>query len=585
MKNQMKDCPWCGKALAEPGAKFCNECGHRLTRSAGPAPVAVEEEDPFLREAGALDIRSRGPKAPAQEPPQLLEQAIRRSEERLYSHREEPTPDVAFRIEAEREQLSKAGQNVPFPRELREEDEYQRVGAVITDQAEGEPRRSGRPKRRKKQPGRGRTLVTVLCVVLVMALLGGGAFGLMYLSKNGPKKAAAQFAQALAQGDVVYIQSHLAMSDKAFANADSVSKLCQALAATVPQKTLEAHLAALDDSAAVGYNPQLNCLAMVKSGGLLGGKYYLEIDWVPVAVETQVGEVTFLVDGVAMEPTPGEGDWEGSQMLYLLPGNHTIQAVAEVGGMDYPLGEEQISAFSTETRKIRSFTKEEGSVRIELAGTETNLQVLVDGKDAGLKAKRGMVIVEPSFKDMAITLTCDQYTQEIKATGGRSQQVAVEAIAKAEAEPVPKNPEEMTNRQLMDAVAPQYFAFYTSYLEATNKWDPKLVTNLYAGYADVQMQKMTNYNQGLLFELIWIKADRESIVRGKLDDGFTVAFYVETKTEYQYKDKDDKQWYAGGNKQEVTMRYNEKNKKWELCASKMNDELTLSENLLTYDPE
>ena len=619
----MKYCPWCGHPLADPQAPFCSQCGHRLVQeepppsppaSSAPRPKKEVDDEEWKRFQEEFSPRRRKEKSPSPTDRDLNGPLIFGEEKRPSSPTDREVEGTLLFREAETapresppsptdDQLeqplifNREEPDTPapppsqppgrefkldLPKELMEDDSQvprrkipprTKKRTVVTS---APPRRPDRqpeetePPRRKPGPA-ALLLVAVLFVILVVA----GVIFFHTLSNRRGDRAAEEFAQALATADLSYLDGRLAMPDASLSHEGVLEGICQDLNDTVPQKTVENHLKTMGDSSVLGYNSQLSCLTMVRQGTLLTASYSLQIQMVPVTISTDLEGLTFQVDGREVEAQAVEGGYS----LQVPPGSSQIEAFGELSGNRQSMGTAQVNTFAAQPVTLTGFASGDSALRIELAGTETNLQVLVNGVESNIQPQRGILVISPSSPGMTVTLSCDQYSQEFTVQGEGVQQEQVDLVLNP---PSTSDPAQMTNRQLIEDIAPQYYEFYTSYLDATNQWDSDLIQGVYEGYREELINRMETYNAGLTFRLISLSVDRESVTRGTLDGAMTVSFYIETVTNYQYKDREDTQWYAGGNLQEVTMRYNEEDNRWEAAYSRIDDSLVLSEDLITY---
>ena len=606
----MKYCPWCGQPLADPKAPFCGECGRQIATGrekepASPPPSRQrEEDDPFARQwrqfeeefssrkqaarraPSPTDRELKGPLIFGQEPPREADEEDRPAagpsptdqdlEEPLIFQREEPAPPAEpvspppareFKLDLPQELLEDDPQ--PLHKKLSPKTKKKRT--VVTG---GRPR-PGEEEPREKERRPVSPAAVILVGVLVVALATAGIILFHTLSVKKAEQAAVDFASALAQSDLTYLEDRLAKPDATLWEEGVLEGICQDLNATVPQKTVENHLKAMGNSSKLGYNSQLSALTVVRSGSLLTAKYYLEIQMIPVTILTDLEGLTFQVDG---RETPAQAA-EGGYSLLVPPGSSKVEAFGELSGSQQSMGSAQVSTFAAQPVTLSGFANDDSALRIELAGTETNLSVLVNGVESAIKPQRGMLVVSPVSKGTVVTVKCDQYTQDFTVQSDGGEKTQVELVENPAAT---DDPAQMTNRQLIEEIAPQYYAFYTSYLEATNQWDDSLIVQVYQGYRDELVERMETYNAGLTFKLLELSVDRESVVRGTMDGAMTVSFYIQTTTNYQYKDKEDKQWYAGGNLQEIIMRYNQEEDQWETAYSRIDDSIVMSDDLITF---
>ena len=607
----MKYCPWCGQPLADPKAPFCGECGRQITarepeepsRSKPGSQPQREPDDPFARQwqqfeeefssrkqaarrtpsptdrelKGPLIFGQEEPEEPAEEIPSGPSPTDADLEEPLIFQREKtdippepasPPPAREFKLDLPQELMEDDPQ--PLRKKLSPKNKKKRT--VVTAGRSRSPREE-EPDDKARRPVSPAALI--LAGVLFVALVVAGIIFFHTLSTKKGQQAAADFATALAQTDLSYLEGRLAMPDTTLWEEGVLEGICQDLNSTVPQKTVENHLKTMGDSSKLGYNSQLSALTVVRSGSVLTAKYYLQIQMIPVTILTDLQDLTFQVDG---RDTAAEAV-EGGYTLMVPPGSNKVEAFGELSGSRQSMGSAQVDTFAAQPVTLSGFASDSSALRVELAGTETNLKVLVNGVESAITPQRGILVISPVSKGMVVTVKCDQYSQDFTVQSEQGEKVQVDLVDNPTDT---QDPAQMTNRQLIEEIAPQYYTFYTSYLEATNQWDESLIKQVYEGYREELVQRMETYNAGLTFKLIDLSVDRESVKRGTMDGAMTVSFYIETTTHYQYKDKEDKQWYAGGNLQEITMRYNEDKDQWETAYTRIDDSLVLSDDLITF---
>ena len=139
------------------------------------------------------------------------------------------------------------------------------------------------------------------------------------------------------------------------------------------------------------------------------------------------------------------------------------------------MGSAQVDTFAAQPVTLSGFASDSSALRVELAGTETNLKVLVNGVESSITPQRGILVISPVSKGMVVTVKCDQYSQDFTVQSEQGEKVQVDLVDNPTDT---QDPAQMTNRQLIEEIAPQYYTFYTSYLEATNQWDESLIKQI-----------------------------------------------------------------------------------------------------------
>ncbi|MDD2956610.1 MAG: zinc ribbon domain-containing protein [Oscillospiraceae bacterium] len=534
----MKFCPWCGETLINGEAVFCEHCGKRIRPPASETPGAQPSKEPEKREDE--------PEAAALKPVSHLE------------FEEEPAEYIPSQAPPPAEETPPV------------------IDVHYRDASGGE-----RPRRVKKAAGKSFAL-PMLCVIAGVALAVGGAC-LWMAAASAPKRAAAQFVQAVENADTAYIREHLQPQNTYAVTDEGLGQMCRSLQQAQLIPALEGHLLALGDPAKEGYRADLGCFAMKESRGGLFREYEVAISPVPVKAAVGLQEVTLTVDGETAAYTANN---DGDVPLRLLPGSHTVKAAYSGYGTEYPLGEESFEAFSTEGVTLW-LNQSASTAVIELAGNETGLSVSLDGRTTGLKAQSGRVVVSPAFAGMSVALSCDEYTEEFLLGSGETQNFEVKWIYETEKKnpgPASLAPADITNRQLASVGSRQFYQFYLSYLEAINQWDPSRITGVSNLYSQELIEKMEAHNKDYLFDFKWMEIDKDTVDRWEEDGKTWAGFAAQVYYEYSYKD-DTSMWYAGGNYQQVTLVYEEGSGRWEVAGTKVYDSMELGSHLIRYEAE
>ncbi|WP_312645209.1 zinc ribbon domain-containing protein [Hydrogenoanaerobacterium sp.] len=557
--------------------------------------VAVEENDPYSQQCEEPYEEMKRP-----DPAERWNQAISEEEEEISfgvqqavaADSQEQTAPVqkAVTVAVEEDDPYTQQYEEPYEEHYDQQAEWEFAIEGFADEFEEEPEQEDpkqgckrkpikQPKTIKAKSGIGKIWLIVLLVVI---LLGGvaGFTGLKMNANKAPEKAVDAFVGAVSSGDTKYVLANIETSGSGLTSAEDAKKMCAAMMENLDMTVLKAHLLASEGDWAGGNDDNYSCFTLKQTkNNLFSQKFVVKVSPVQVNVQTDIKDITLYVDDkkVSAEQT------EDGLLLKLSPGTHTVRATYQKYGSEYELGKSEFTSFSATESTTVSVAKNLASAEIELAGIETGLQVLVNGSKADLASNGGFITISPAFEGMKVTVKCDQYSQDFSITG-EAQTLSVDYIKELETKyPNAENPSEMTNRQLINSLAPRFYAFYQSYLEAINKWDKNLIKNVSEAYLADLVTKMEAYNQGLLFDFHGLTFDRRSISRSIKDDELYATFDVQA--DYNYAEKtDSSKWFAGGNFQTVTMHYNAAEGKWEIFGTVIKDSITFSAETFTIKP-
>lgn len=590
----MKFCPFCGELLPTPEAKFCPECGERLVLPVTPAQPQPTQPQPLEQ------IPKDETKRPT--PEELWQQAISEDEEMMHQplqpepaqqrasvqkvqvnvaldeessftevEKDDLYPDDDYAPEVEHEFIDEN-----FEDEL---DEYAQQEQPIQNQGNQFFSSSKPSKIKKHSSGISKVWLIILFVIIILAGVAGFA-GLKIKAKNAPEKAVNTFVDAVSSGDTKYVLANIETSGSGLTSADDAKKMLSSMAENLDMKKLKGHLLASQGDWVGGNDEKYNCFSLKQTkDSLFSQKFIVKISPVQLTVQTDIKDLTLYVDDKKVDAQPTDG----GVVLKLAPGSHKIRATYQKYGPEYELGKTEITSFSTTENPTVSMTKNLATAEIELAGIETGLQILVNGSKTDIKPDDGFVVINPAFTGMKITVKCDQYSQDFDLAAD-DQTYSVDYIKELETKyPNAENPSEMTNRQLIVSLAPRFYAFYQSYLEAINRWDKKLIKNVSEAYYADLVTKMEAYNQGLLFDFHGLTFDRRSISRTIKEGELYVTFDVQA--DFNYAEKTDSgKWFAGGNFQTVTMHYNASSQNWEVSGTVIKDKISFSSDTFTIKP-
>ncbi|MBC8545929.1 zinc-ribbon domain-containing protein [Clostridiaceae bacterium NSJ-31] len=591
--NQMKYCPFCGNPLPLPGAKFCPECGESLVVAPVPEPAAEPElPQRAPRAAHRAEQHSEPePAAPRLTPEELWRQAISEEVEEEIPMESAVAPPSAVEIKAEPEAAVQAAAPEPsaapvavldFPAasELNEEARDLPIPEPLPVQKREKPAAAVSTQKPKKRSSHGSGVIWMTVAALVLALAGAIGFVLLKMNAaNAPQKAVDAFVDAVAQGDNSYVVANIETAGSGLSSSEDVARMVASMREDMDLSALKDHLLSSQGDAMGGYNETYSCFSLKQTKDtLFSQKYVVKVSPVQVKVQTAVEDMTLYVDDKAVSADLAEG----GLLLKVSPGSHTIHAVYSAYGPEYELGRAELTGSFSSTVPVEvSLGQGVASLEVELAGTETGLEVLVDGKSSSIQPEGGFIVLHPAFEGMQVTIRCDQYTQDFTVAGGGDQIEAVDYIAQQEAQnPNPASPAEMTNRQLINSLGPRFYSFYLSYLDAINQWKPELIKGVSEAYREDLLQKMEAYNKDLLFDFHAMTFDRRSIDRYEKDGELYATFNVQADYDYAYK-SDDSKWFAGGNYQIVTMHYNSGSGEWEVFGTQVKESLDFSSD--TFD--
>lgn len=572
----MKFCPYCGEALPVPTAKFCPECGERLA------------------------VQAEGPAVPS--PEKLWQQAIAEPEDYAEAEPEPELPlpvrhhDAQQQREYARAPVALRDEPAPYPREdnavevdfVDFEDPYFETGEPEPEEEPAPRGKAKAPKRvkpaktaksRKPRSGSGKIWAIILAAVLV--LTGGASFVVLKMNAaKAPQRAVDAFVAAVAAGDTKYLLANMETSGSGLASAADAKQMCTAMSENLNMTELREHLLAGQGDWAGGNDEAYSSFSLKQTKDtLFSQKFVVKISPIEVLVQTHIEDIALYVNDKAAKAEKTDD----GLLLKLSPGTHNLRAVYEQYGPEYELGKAEITSFSATEPNTVLLTKALSKAEIELAGTETGLQFLIDGTKSGLKQTGGFLVLDPAFAGMKITVKCDQYSQDFTLAGG-DEVLEVNYIKELEGKSAnTQNPAEMTNRQLMNLLAPRFYLFYQSYLEAINQWDKKLITGVSDAYRADLITKMEAYNEGLLFNFNVMTFDRRSISRAVKESELYVTFNIQADFNYAEKTSEGK-WFAGGNYQIVTMHYNAAAKTWEVFGTVVKDKLEFSDDTFTIKP-
>lgn len=559
----MKYCPYCGESLPVPGAKFCPECGETLhtapqhgknpTETVHNAKVVwVEHEDqPRGGSAGAghdvIDISPTHATAVEAEDYITID----------------PEEEVSFNDAA-------------FEETFYSDTVYDNSRPPETPEQKAKPQKAARVKRQSS--GKGKIFLVIFCSLLVL-FCAAGYMVLTMNAKKAPAQAAKAFVTAVSDNNYTYVLENIETAGSGLSSAADVKKLVAAMQEHVNMNALRSHLTAPEGDIAAGYEESYSCFALKQTKDtLFSQKFVVKLNPVQVFIQTTVDDMTLYVDDKKVQVQKSED----GLTLKAAPGTHKLRAVYDAYGPEHELGVSEFTSFSSKEPEEVTVTKNLATAEIELAGTETGVQVLIDNVKTSVTPEGGFVELSPAFVGMNITVKCDQYTQEFTVSSSGDHSFVVDYIAEVEAQGG-TSPAEMSNRQLINSAAPRFYSFYQSYLEAINRWDKKLIKNVSEDYLADVVQKMEAYNKDLLFDFHGMTFDRRSISRSAKDGEFFVSFNVKVDFNYAYK-SDNSKWFAGGNYQGVTMRYLPATKDWEVYGSTVKDKMQLSDDVFTINP-
>ncbi|MEG0273399.1 MAG: zinc ribbon domain-containing protein [Hydrogenoanaerobacterium sp.] len=532
----MKFCPYCGEPLPQENVKFCPECGEKLAQI----------------------------KAPNSEPSPLFRQAQTQEQEILQK---------ALALSAQSSDTNNA------------ENYYKSSASDYSSESDYEYDEDEIPQTKVKKRGIGVGKVIIIMVITAILLALCAGYVIMKLTaKKAPEKAVDDFISAVSAGDTQYVLRHIKSTDGKNINTESAKKLCTDMTENMNMTAFRGHLLSkigYGDADADALYSAFNFVQTENS--LLSQSFTVELANIKVLVHTAVPDAELYVDDKLVKAVPDES---GSISLSLLPGRHSICAVYTGYGAEYELGKADVVSFSANEQAEASVSDKLASAEIELSGLENNLQVIINGNPVKTDTTGGFIVLNPVFSGMELTVKCDEYSEKFTMGGGVSQQYKVSYIAKREEEqdkegdtPVGK----MTNRQLIETLAPQFYAYYRSYLEAINVWDATIIHGVSDEYRAEVIKKMEDYNQGLMFNFNEMTVDRRSVVRETKDGEFYVKFNVYADFNYAKKGKEEN-WLAGGNYQVVTMHYNKDILGWEVSGISVKDNLKLSDDVFTIKP-
>lgn len=560
----MNQCPWCGGSLPSDTSDMtirCPHCGKTIknSRQASLQPDPSEPPGPdnpgdaFPDAESLLDSLSKGlPLSPADS-------------------------DDAFARRAERKQEPE-GEAEPPPEPDGEEPRKQ------VKQVKHSPKKKRRKKHmfiQKKTSSRAVLILSgIVLGALVVVFACIGLFMSLGSSTATPEKAAETFVKAITSQNLQFLTENTQKRGGGAVSNSDMKILCDTFPKEDGEK-LKKHLLSLGDTSDPGYSSAYSCLSLEEqSSEDKKTGYILRLLTYPVFIETQAEGITYYVDDIAADSSATGG----GVLLQVLPGRHTVKAVFEAYDKSYEAGTASVSSFSTEQVKIDSLGKNAGKLDILLAGLETDLQVMVDGIHLNIDDNGGIITLDPAFDGMKVSIVCDQYAEDYTVNADAEQVFTPSWVSDMEKQNMDLDnlaPDALTNNQLIQHVASVYDAFYASYLEATNQWDPNLIINIDPSYRENLVYRMETYNKDILFDLLTINVDRRSFRRRNSGDVAYVDFYVENVYNYAFKKEPDKV-FAGGNLQTVTAVYDAESGKWLIHTAKIDDELQLSKDLITY---
>lgn len=541
----MKYCPICGELLPVASARFCPECGGLLEDTDDVQPGAGRSG----REQDRSEARGGSARRGA---------TATQTDERFG----EPEPDLYIDAVIKEEVSS----------------QYEEPEATQTPaSSRGGKQKDRAVQMRVKGSGRGKIALVILCALLLLGALAG--FLVLQMSAGkAPMKAAKAFADAVNTGDSAYVLANIETSGSGLVSSGDVKKMMDSMRENLDMKALRDHLVATHSGEAGSTNDTYSCFVLKQTKDtLFSQKFVVQIKPVQVSVKTSVDDMALYVDDKKAKAEKSES----GLVLKLAPGAHTLHAVYEAYGPEYELGKSEVLSFSATEPEEITVTKNLATVEIELAGTETGVQVLIDNVKTKIAPVGGFVELSPAFAGMTVTVKCDQYTQDFAIETSGDHSLAVDYLTKAEQGAA--TPAEMTNRQLITSAAPGFYSFYQSYLEAINRWDKKLIKNVSDDYLKDAIVKMETYNKDLMFNFHGMTFDRRSLERKVTQGELYVTFRVQVDYDYAYK-SDNSKWFAGGNFQKVTMHYDTAKKAWEVYGSEVSDKMTFSEDVFTINP-
>lgn len=559
----MKYCPYCGEPLLVPSAKFCPECGETLHT----APQHSKDQAETVHNAKVVwtSHEDKPDAADAYDPIDAIDArppiatAVVEAEDYVTIEPDEPSfNDAAF---AETFYSDTVYDNSPQAKE---------------------PVQKARPEkaaRVKRQPsGKGKIFLVIVCSLLLL-VCAAGYLVLTMNAKKAPAQAAKAFVTAVSDSDYAYVLENIETAGSGLSSAAGVKKLVAAMQENMDMNALRSHLTAPEGDIAAGYEESYSCFGLKQTkDSLFSQKFVVKLSPVQVAIQTAVDDMTLYVDDKKVQVQKSES----GLTLKTPPGTHKLRAVYEAYGPEYELGLSEFTSFSAKEPQEVTVTKNLATAEVELAGTETGVQVLIDNVKTSIEPQGGFIELSPAFVGMQVSIKCDQYTQDFTVSSGGDHSFVVDYIAQVEAQGGIA-PAEMSNRQLINSAAPRFYSFYQSYLEAINVWDKKLIKNVSADYLVDVVQKMEAYNKDLLFNFHGMTFDRRSLSRSVKEGEFFVSFNVKVDFNYAYK-SDNSKWFAGGNYQGVTMHYLPAAKDWEVYGSTVKDQMQLSDDVFTINP-
>lgn len=578
----MKFCPYCGCELPLANAKFCPECGEKL---GAPPQERQDRQDEYEMPAQAVtqpegeqNFYGRGeePEAaryipPVQEEPQYAKakSAVDRAA-------------VAVQSELEFERLEDDVQYVhieDYDADESYEDYEREIPKVRAEKVKPQK------EPRVKVKGKGIGAVKIIIIVLITAILLGCFAGFAALKINAgkaPQNAVDEFIAAVSAGDTQYMLAHMETGDSGLASAEDAKLMCAAMTENLNLVDFKAHLLAADGDWAGGSDERYSAFSFKQTkDSLFFQKFAVVVSPIEVVVHTAIEDITLYVDD---KPVKTSESADGLKLM-LPPGAHAIRAVYEEYGSEYELGAADVISFSKTQPSSVSVTEKLASAEIELSGLETNLQVLINGDKTDIKAEGGFIVLNPVFSGMTITVKCDEYTEEFDIGTGSVQEFSVEYIEEQEAKEQEDGaaPGEMTNRELLETLAPRFYSFYLSYLQAINVWDATLIHGVSEQYKSELITKMETYNKGLVFNFNEMIIDRRSMSRETKDGEMYASFNIRAVYNYAEKEKPDT-WLAGGNYQIVTMHFDKDIGDWVVAGTAVKDAMNFSDDTFTIKP-
>lgn len=590
----MKYCPWCGGELPASG-QFCPHCGKKLPVLEEPAPTpAAARAAAQTGEGPSQPVRVFEPQRPAsppsQEPPRQPAQNAARPLYRppVPGSEEEPV-EVQYR-ELPPEEVDEL---FPAPQPEQEEPRSGPLGEVV---ARTSPKRLW--------------LFVALASVLILAIVG---LTVWMSIRNSPSRMVEDLTNAIRLGDTATMARLMDGGAGLQLQDSDIERFAQELRGEKTLLRLQDHLLSMGDPLAAGYQEEYNCFELVRTEGFsLHNPYRVIVYPMVVDLRTDLPQLTLLVDGepaLHMSDLQGDALVEPANALYgnaysgvldgsddgqgrvvnipvsLAPGSHELQAAYDQYGTAYDLGGHSVYSYCATQMVEVDYAGERPVMVIELAGSEHNLQVSVDGTQVDIEPAGGRLTISPAFAGMKVQVQCDEYTEEFTAGTAPTQNLQSQyllAVEQRNPDLVSLAPADVSDRQLIGYLADQFATFYRSYLQAINDWDPEQITGVDERYIDELVAKMDAHNKDYLFRLNSIDVDKDSLKRLDAEEGVVASFAVEIDYDYAYKTEPER-WYAGGNFQTVNMAYNEQYNEWEILKTQVYDSLTLSDNRLHED--